>query len=186
MDRRIAGFTLVEALIAMAIIAIGLAVAVPAYSNAISATHAEAAKVDLASTLITALNHSTMTQVEVVVCSSSDGSTCKGSIDWSGGWIAFADLNGDRAHGTNETLLHRQGVLGHGVHLRSTAQRTRIVFQPQGGASSGSNVTFTLCDSRGPAWATTLVLANSGRLRQGAPTNAAAAACVHPLSTPVA
>src|SRR6476620_3828141 len=126
MDRRNAGFTLVEALVAMTIVAIGLAIAVPAYSSAVSATHAETAKVDLASTLIQALNHSTLTQVEVVVCSSRDGGACSGSVDWSGGWIAFADLDGDRVHGSNETLVHRQLPLHAGTRLRSTAQRTRI------------------------------------------------------------
>ena len=179
MDRRNAGFTLVEGLIAMAVVAIGLAIAVPAYSNAVSATRAEAAKVDLASTLVQALNHSTLTQVQVVVCSSQNGDACNGSVDWSGGWIAFADRDGNRVHGPNETLLRRQLPLHAGTRLRSTAQRTRIVFQPHGGATAGSNVTFTLCDQRGPAKATTLVLANSGRLRQGVPTAASARQCAY-------
>ena len=59
------------------------------------------------------------------------------------------------------------------MHLRSTAGRTRLVFQPNGG-NAGSNVTFTLCDGRGAATATTLVLANDGRLRAGTPTPDAA------------
>ena len=40
MERTHAGFTLIEALVAMAIVAIGLGIAVPAYSNAAAATHA--------------------------------------------------------------------------------------------------------------------------------------------------
>ena len=179
MERRQAGFTLMEALVAMAIVAIGLGLAVPAYSNAAAATHAGAARVDLAESLFTALNHSTLTETQVVVCSSNDGVACSGSADWSRGWIAFADIDGNRIHGSNETLLRRHPHLEGGTHLRSTTQRTRIVFQPHGGASAGSNVTFTLCDSRGPAKATTVVLANSGRLRQGTPTAAAAIACVY-------
>jgi len=54
------------------------------------------------------------------------------------------------------------------------------VFQPNGG-NAGSNITFTLCDGRGAAQATTLVLANDGRMRAGTPTPAAAAACVQPM-----
>ena len=52
------------------------------------------------------------------------------------------------------------------------------MFQPNGG-NAGSNVTFTLCDSRGIEKATTLVLANDGRLRQGKPSADAAQACVY-------
>jgi type IV fimbrial biogenesis protein FimT len=63
------------------------------------------------------------------------------------------------------------------VHLRSTAGRTRLVYQPNGG-NAGSKVTFTLCDGRGAARAATLVLANDGRLRGGTPTASAAQACV--------
>ena len=63
------------------------------------------------------------------------------------------------------------------LHLRSSTGRTRLVFQPNGG-NAGSHVTFTLCDGRGIEKATTLVLANDGRLRQGKPTEAAAQACV--------
>ena len=52
-----------------------------------------------------------------------------------------------------------------------------LVYQPSGG-NAGSNVTFTLCDGRGAVRATTLVLANDGRLRAGKPTEAAALACM--------
>jgi type IV fimbrial biogenesis protein FimT len=53
------------------------------------------------------------------------------------------------------------------------------VFQPNGG-NAGSNATFTLCDGRGAARASTVVLANDGRLRRGRPTPAAARACLAP------
>ncbi len=180
MQRAQSGFTLIEALIAMAIVAIGLGIAVPAYSNVAAATHTGSARIDLGESLVTALDHSLLTQVDVIVCSSIDGATCSGSVDWTQGWIAFADIDGNRARGPSETLLRRQSPLQGGTHLRSTAQRTRILFQPHGGVSAGSNVTFTICDSRGPAMATTLVLANSGRLRQGVPTASAARSCVNP------
>ena len=181
MERMENGFTLIEALIAMLIVAIGLGIAVPAYSNVAAATHTGAAQVQLGESLVAALDHAIVTQADVIVCSSSDGAGCSGSVDWSQGWIAFADVDGNRTHGTGETLLRRQPPLDGGTHLRSTAQRTRILFQPHGGSSAGSNVTFTICDRRGPAKAVTLVLANSGRLRQGQPTAAAAQQCVASL-----
>jgi type IV fimbrial biogenesis protein FimT len=54
------------------------------------------------------------------------------------------------------------------------------VVQPNGG-NAGSNVTFTLCDGRGADQATTLVLANNGRLRSGTPTADAAQACMQAM-----
>ena len=87
-----------------------------------------------------------------------------------------ADIDGDRQRSANETLLQAEPALPRSVHLRSTAGRTRLVFQPNGG-NAGSNVTFTLCDGRGAAQATTLVLANDGRLRTGKATASGAEAC---------
>lgn len=177
MNRREKGFTLMEATIVMSVAAILLAIAVPAWSNAMSAAHNGAARSTLAATLLDAVRHSAVTGAEVVVCPQTATMQCNGSTDWSGGWLAFADLNGNRSRDATETLVRDAAALEGGVRLRSTAGRTRLVFQPNGG-NAGSNVTFTLCDRRGPALATTLVLANDGRLRQGKPGAAAARACV--------
>ena len=171
------GFTLIEAMIVMAVAAILLAIAVPAWSNAISAAHNGATRSALASTVLDAVRHSALTGTEVVICPDSGATQCKGSVDWSGGWIVFADLNGNRTRQPHETLLRHAPALEGGVRLRSTVGRTRLVFQPNGG-NAGSNVTFTLCDRRGIEKATTLVLANDGRLRQGKPTATAAQACI--------
>ena len=176
------GFTLIEATLAMAVAAISLGVAIPSLTGAVSAAHAGTAKAAMVETFAKALTHSTATGVEVVLCPAASGSdACLDSTDWSGGWIAFADLDGNRSRGPNETLLLRRAAFAHGVHLRSTSGRKRLVFQPQGGAAAGSNVTFTLCDSRGAAKASTLILANSGQFRQGAADPAAAWACTQPI-----
>lgn len=174
------GFTLIEAAIALVIVSLLAGIAIPAYGNAVAASHAGKARVDLAATVFTGLRHALVTEAKVVVCASSDGMNCNGSVDWSDGWIAFADVDDNRLHGANETLLSHHEPLAGSVHLRSTSGRTRIVLQPRGGAAAGSNVTFTLCDSRGPAKATALVLANSGQLRQGVPSQAATQACAGP------
>jgi len=180
MDRRHRGFTLIEACLALAVVAVCLGVAIPSLRGAVSAAHAGAAEASMVEAFSTALRHATTTDVEVVLCPSSDGDACLETADWSGGWIAFADLDGNRSHGPGETLLLHRAALANGVHLRGTSGRKRLVFQPQGGAAAGSNVTFTLCDLRGASKAVTLVLANSGRFRQDQPDAATAQACMLP------
>ena len=176
MLRSIRGFTLIEALIALAVTGFLLAVAVPAWSGALEAAHATSARAVLLDSLTRSISHAALTGSEVVLCP-GDASGCRTSIDWSRGWIAYADIDGDRRRDANETLLYSQPALTGRVHLRSTLGRTRLVFQPNGG-NAGSNVTFTLCDGRGAARAATLVLANDGRLRGGTPTALAARACL--------
>jgi type IV fimbrial biogenesis protein FimT len=170
------GFTLIEALIVLAVAGFLLCVAVPAWSGALEAAHATSARAVLLESLTRSISHAALTGSEVVLCP-GDAGGCRNSIDWSRGWIAYADIDGDRRRDANETLLYSQSALTGRVHLRSTAGRTRLVFQPNGG-NAGSNVTFTLCDGRGAARAATLVLANDGRLRAGTPAPLAAQACL--------
>lgn len=169
------GFTLIEAMIVLAVASILLCIAVPACASLLARTRAAAARAALLSSLTQAIRHAAVTGSEVVLCP-ADGTDCRNDWDWSGGWIAYADIDGDRTHDAGETLLHAEPALGTGVRLLTSKGRRRLVFQPNGG-NAGSNATFTLCDGRGAASAVALVLANDGRLRAGKPTASAARAC---------
>jgi type IV fimbrial biogenesis protein FimT len=174
-----AGFTLIEAMIALLVAALLLGVAIPAWSNASEATRAAAAHAAMQDTLDRAMRHATLTGTGVVVCPGAG--TCRDSWDWSGGGFSWADTDGDRRPDAGETVLQREPPLPGRVHLRSTPGRRRLVLRPFGGAAAGTNVTFTLCDGRGPSRSVSLVLANSGRLRSVAPSSAAVSACLGPL-----
>ena len=169
------GFTLLESLACIAIAGILLCVAGPACADFVQRSHAAAARAALLASLMQAVRHSALTGSEVVLCPGAEAG-CAGGSDWSGGWIAYADLDGDRVRDPGETLVHAEPALAAGVHLVTSAGRRRLVFQPTGG-NTGSNATFTLCDRRGAASAVTLVLSNTGRLRAGRPTAAAAQRC---------
>lgn len=174
------GFTLIELLIALSIVAIVLGTALPGYRHGMDAVHASTARTTLFTAILTASRQSFVNGSRTVMCPSSDGSSClPKSADWSLGWIVFQDRNGDRERSGDESVLQQQSALARGVHLHSTAGRTRIVFQGNGG-NAGSNVTFTLCDGRGPAKAQSLVLNNQGRLRTGTPTTEALATTCQP------
>lgn len=177
MARNVGGFTLLEALVALAVAAILLAVAIPAWSAASAKAHSAKATGALAESLVDAVRHAGLTGVEVVLCPSTGGGGCTDRSNWTAGWIGFADLDGDRQPGAGDVLIVQKPGLTGGVRLISNQGRPRVVFQPNGG-NAGSNVTFTLCDRRGPEHASTLVLSNAGRLRTGTPTPAQAAACM--------
>jgi type IV fimbrial biogenesis protein FimT len=169
------GFTLLECLIVLAIAVLLFGIALPAASNGLEAARSCDARSELLASLSTASQRAALTGQRSVLCPSTDGRQCSEGDDWSAGWIVFSDPNANRSHDPDEPLLHQRGALAGKVHLRSTVGRTRIVFQGNGG-NVGSNVTFTLCDGRGPARAVSLVISNPGRLREGVPTEAAIAA----------
>ena len=172
------GITLIELLIAISIVAILVGIAMPAFSGVFEASRASDARAALLASFVTAVSTAATTGSHTVLCPSLDGIACLSDPDWSGGWIAFLDVDRDREHQVSETIIAQHGTLSGKVRLRSTVGRTRIVIQGNGG-NAGSNVTFTLCDGRGAAKAETLVLSNSGVLHAGVPTaTAIAATCV--------
>ena len=173
------GFTLIEFLIALAVLGLLLGVALPSFGNAVEKARSTDTKGALLASITRAVNRSAITGTRAVLCPSPDGQGCANGPDWSGGWIGFLDRNANRERDPGETLLLAEAALPGKVRLHSTRGRTRIVFQGNGG-NAGSNVTFTLCDGRGPAHAETVVLNNRGRLRYGTPTPEAAAATCAP------
>ena len=176
MHREGRGFTLIEAVVCMVVVALLVAMAVPAWSSALARSHAASARSALLASLSVAIGHAATTGSEVVLCPAT-GPDCDDSWDWSRGWIAYADIDGDRRHGAGETLLHRQPPLDDDIRLLTSKGRKRLVFQPNGG-NAGSNVSFTLCTGRGPRSAAALVLSNGGRLRDARAAPGAADQCL--------
>ena len=172
------GFTPIETLIALALVAVALAIAIPAFSQARESTRAMQVEARLLQSLQRSVERAALSGKRAVLCPSPDGRECARSPDWSHGWIAFLDEDGNREHTATEPLILAEAALPGDVRLRSTLGRTRLVFQGNGG-NVGSNVSFTLCDGRGPRHARALILANDGRLRHGVPAEASVAAtCV--------
>jgi type IV fimbrial biogenesis protein FimT len=173
------GLTLIELVIVVAIVATLSGLAVSAFASALEASRASAARGDLIASLRQAITRAELTGSRSVLCPSIDGEHCANDPDWSQGWLVFTDRNGNREFEGDERLLRRQRALPGRVRLRSTAGRTRIVFQGYA-SNAGTNVTYTLCDGRGPARAVSLVMANTGRLRDGVPSaDAITATCPH-------
>lgn len=170
----IAGFTQIELLTALLIAALLFGFALPALSAATEATRAMQVRTALMASYQAALTGAASANSRTTLCPSSDGAHCTAGIDWSHGWIAFVDRDGDRERQPAETILAHQDALPGKVHLHSTAGRTRIEIQADGSVA-GSNVTFTLCDGRGASRAQSLILSNKSTLRV-APADAMAIA----------
>jgi type IV fimbrial biogenesis protein FimT len=161
--RRASGASLVELLAAVCILGILLALASSAYEGVVGATNAGAARGGIQTTLAAAAEAALSSNMRVEVCPSRDGARCEDSYHWENGWIAFVDIDGDGTCGPGDHRVARQEALGAHVALISSSGRRRLVFQPYG-ANTGSNVTFTLCDIRGPGRAVAVVANNSGRI----------------------
>jgi len=183
--RRIRGITLIETMLALALVAILLATAAPAFGTLIARNESDVSRGSLVTALETARILAVSRSGHVVVCPSADQQYCGRTTEWQHGWIVFIDTDHDGARSESEDLLSATQAGPDGVAILSGAGRKRIDFHADG-SSPGSNATFTICDARGVQAAQAIVINNAGRLRTGQPTPAAAAACEAVLTGPSA
>lgn len=172
-----AGWSLLELIIALGATAIVAAFAVGGFRDARAAVLAADARLRLEESLRLAARASFLDRLHYVVCASADGNVCDDALAWERGWIVFADADRNRQPDAGRAVLKREASLGNEIRVRGTRGRTRIVFQPGGGAAAGSNATFTLCDRRGPSRASLVVLSQRGAVRADKADAARVAAC---------
>jgi type IV fimbrial biogenesis protein FimT len=159
-----AGLTLVELMFAVAIVAVLASIASTSVFAAVHAARGSDGLAHLVAALARARDVATNTEVEVVLCPSTDGQMCAEGYHWESGWIAFQATHSGSDRQPEGRIVLRQGPLPPKVHLITTQGRTRIKFLANGG-NVGSNATFTFCDGRGARSASAYALSNAGNLR---------------------
>lgn len=162
------GFTLLEILIGIAVLAILLAIALPAYSAAVARADCNKLLTALVGSISNARTAAMNYDSDAILCPSIDGKSCSGSTQWHDGWLVGVDGNADNNIGGGEMVINNQDAFDEDVHMVSTTGRTRLQFQPYG-SNAGSNVTFTLCDRRGKSGASAYVLNNDSHFREVKP-----------------
>lgn len=85
------GFSLIELLVTISIVAILLAAVVPSFSRSIANTHIATVRDNLISSLQFARSEAISRNVAVALCPSTDGANCTASSDWADGWIIYLD-----------------------------------------------------------------------------------------------
>ncbi|HEY0680791.1 MAG TPA: GspH/FimT family pseudopilin [Steroidobacter sp.] len=131
MRRARRGFTLIEAMVAIAVVLVLTAIAVPSFKNASAGSELRSAATDLVASAHLARSEAIKRNTPVTMCVSSDGENCATSGGWEQGWIVRGD-----------TTLRRQASAQRGLRITAGAI-TRVIFQPTG--VDATPVAFTVC-----------------------------------------
>jgi type IV fimbrial biogenesis protein FimT len=175
---RTRGYTLVELVITLAIVATLVTIALPAFGRLLGRTRSQVARSDLEFSLNQARLAAVNRNLHVVACPSVDFDDCAPTTRWHPGWLVFADLDHDGHRSSDEPVIATNQARDAGVGILATVGRLRVDYRPDGSAI-GSNVTLTVCDRGAQAAdASTIVVGSTGRVRHGQATPAAAAACL--------
>lgn len=116
MKIRSKGMTLIELMVAITIVAILAAIAIPSFRRLTAENRTIAATNDLVTALNVARSEALRRSQNTVVCTSSDQATCSGSANWTDGWIVFADRNRNDAVDANE-LVQAWSAVGNGFTI---------------------------------------------------------------------
>lgn len=104
------GFTLVELLIVMAMIAIVASLAAPSFDSSISRNNVQSMRDSLFNAMQYARSEAVKRKRPVGVCASADQMTCAGNTNWHAGWIVFVDDNGN---GTQDGTADEAAIHAH-------------------------------------------------------------------------
>ena len=150
------GFTIIELIITVALLATMLAVAVPGFANLFQNNALATASNRFVSSISLARNEAISRNTDVIMCNINISNTaCATNGQWESGWVVWVDLDGD---GTIEDpndngdleVIHREEAMPAGYTLRAATYSNIITFAPTGEASGDSSSaadTFRLCDA---------------------------------------
>ena len=170
--KKYSGFTLMELLITLVIVAVVTSIGVPAFSDIIKSNRLTTQINTLVGHLAYARSEAVTRSQQVILCASSNMTSCIGG--WADGWILFVDADNSSGFDIGEEILRVQQPLEGGSTLTSSIG-TSFIYDSRGFSSITNipmNGTFSLCDSRGVASMKSITISNTGRVRQGG-----AAAC---------
>jgi len=146
------GFTLVELLITVSLLAIITSIAVPALSDLIAYNRQQALLTQVQNAVQNARSNAVMHRQTVMLCGTDDGATC--TRDWSHGWLTMVE---DSKEVMTVTQLAADELRWSGFGDQ------RVRFNANG--TSRNNGRFYQCYKQRIAWQ--LILSRQGRLKLG-------------------
>jgi type IV fimbrial biogenesis protein FimT len=137
------GMTLIELVVAMLVLAILMSIAIPSFREFAGNSRSGAAASSLISALNLARSEALRRSTPVSVCSSVTLLKCAKALDWSTGWVVFADANGNEDVDANE-LLQTSPALQSGTRAISTAKLATYNSMGMAQLAGGGSATFTV------------------------------------------
>ncbi len=163
---RARGLTLVELLIAVAVLAILTTLALPTFNHLIARnTMAGSLNLFLAQ-LHLARSAAVARETHITLCPSASGRSCDDDHqNWQGGYLVFENTNKNHQLDPGEVIISYEMATSEKIKIQSSSRhRNRITFLPQG-RSWFSNTSIRFCHEDFPDLNRRIVVSNNGRVR---------------------
>lgn len=142
------GFTLLELLIVLAIVAIFATLAAPAFDNLIVKNRVESQANLFVSSLALARSEALKSSTQTSLCTSSNGVSCNNG-SWSDGWIVFIDENGNASVDGNDRVLKVFDTASDGYTFNASAAIASSITYLTSGELNSEGGNITICGPKG-------------------------------------
>ena len=129
------GFTLIEMMVVVALVAILVAIATPSFVGLMQSNRVSAEVNSFVGDLQFARSEAIKQGAPVSVCASSDGLNCLGANTWQSGWIVFLDLDGSGTVTTGDQVLRKRPAWVGGDTFAAAPSITAVTFSRDGFAN---------------------------------------------------
>lgn len=121
------GFTLLEALVVVAVLAVLLGLAVPGLTGVRERQQLQAQAEDFWSSLMLARAQALLHQQHVTVCASSTAGACDAAALWHAGWLVFVDANRNGQREAVERVLQQRAGSPAAVRITGNSTVNRLI-----------------------------------------------------------
>lgn len=163
------GFTLVELMITVVVLALASALAIPAFNRMHQTNRVRSVQDDLFRTLNYARSEAITRNQRVSICPKrANQLNCRvnaaNTDNWDQGWLVWVDSNGNGSFQAEELLRMADAVNDYAkVRTSGTFNDLNLDFRPNGSADA---ITFSVC-SRDNRVRQQVVISRTGRVRNG-------------------
>ena len=139
------GFTLIELMVALTILAVLTVVAAPSFNDALLSNRLAGYANNFNASAQLARSEAIKRNATVLICRSSDGTSCASTGTWQQGWIVFHDANNNGAVDSGEAILQVQQAISSDYHFTTTSTGTSYALKFQSVGGTADNATLLLC-----------------------------------------
>ena len=165
--KKTSGYTLLELMVTLGLIAIVFAIGVPSMNTFIQNDRLITQINTLIGHLSYARSEAVKRSQQVAVCVSNNQATCTGGNNWENGWIVYVDLDANGDFTAGEDILRAQQQLENANTLSGGTIGTQVTYDYRGFVDAASVGTFSLCDDRGATYGRAVTISPTGRVRSG-------------------
>ena len=145
---RVAGFTLIELVVAVTILAILLTTGIPSMTEFVTANRVTAQADKFTRDLNYARSEAVKSGLSVFICRSANQTSCGNGTNWEQGWIIFRDADSDNTLDAGEEIRTSDGLTNAYTLRQGGNFANWIAYQPSGvsiGSGGNPNDTFRVC-----------------------------------------